>query len=39
MGTSEPVFAEACLSGASNVGGNLSARVYPNPAQDRIRKT
>ncbi|MDO8365404.1 MAG: PKD domain-containing protein [Saprospiraceae bacterium] len=34
--TSEPVFAEACMSSITNLGGNLSVRVYPNPAQDRI---
>jgi len=36
LGTSEPVFAEACISSTFDVGGNVSARVYPNPAQDRV---
>ncbi|MFN0035801.1 MAG: T9SS type A sorting domain-containing protein, partial [Saprospiraceae bacterium] len=36
LGTSEPVFAEACISGTFNVGDNISARVYPNPTQDRV---
>ncbi len=35
-GTSEPVFAEACVSSILDLNENLTARVYPNPAQDRI---
>ncbi|MBK9339060.1 MAG: PKD domain-containing protein [Lewinellaceae bacterium] len=35
-GVSEPVFAEACFSSAADLAGVLSARVYPNPAQDQI---
>jgi len=36
VGTSEPIFAEACISNTFNVSGALSVRVYPNPAQDRV---
>ncbi len=36
VGMSEPVFVEACVSGILNLEGIISARVYPNPAQDRI---
>jgi hypothetical protein len=36
VGISEPVFVEACVSDIVNLEGIISARVYPNPAQDRI---
>ncbi len=36
FGTSAPVFAEACVSSTQSVEGQVSARVYPNPAQDRV---
>ncbi len=36
VGMAEPVFVEACVSGILNIEGIASARVYPNPAQDRI---
>ena len=35
-GSSEPIFAEACISNTLNFEGVVSARVYPNPAQDRV---
>jgi hypothetical protein len=35
-GTSSAVFAEACVSGTHSVGALRTARVYPNPARDRV---
>jgi len=35
-GISAPIFAEACVSSAPDLAGLVSARVYPNPAQNRI---
>ncbi len=35
-GTSDPVFAEACMSNLVNVSENLSLVLYPNPAKDKI---
>ncbi|MFN0216983.1 MAG: VPS10 domain-containing protein [Saprospiraceae bacterium] len=35
-GTSQPVFAEACVSGVLDLQGIKSLRVYPNPAQDKV---
>lgn len=35
-GASAPVFAEACVSGTHETGALLAARVYPNPARDRV---
>jgi len=35
-GTSELIFAEACISNTVNLEGVVSARVYPNPTQDRV---
>lgn len=35
-GDSGPIFVEACVSNTHELEGVLSARVYPNPAQDRV---
>ncbi len=35
-GTSEPVFAEACMSSTHDMANILTAKLYPNPTQDQI---
>lgn len=35
-GASEPIFAEACVSNTVHLEGLVAARLYPNPAQDRV---
>lgn len=35
-GISESIFVEACISNTVNLDGMASARLYPNPAQDRV---
>jgi len=35
-GSSVPVFATACMSSTQQIEGLLSAKLYPNPAQDQL---
>jgi hypothetical protein len=35
-GTSDPVFAEACVSNTVNLSGQLSLLLFPNPARDKV---